>query len=240
MTTTGALERMSRAQWVRFCAAEQGEDAHAAAALYTEAIRQRGVGVCVPRLDGCVTRTRMPRVSEDGDDEATRSHDDDGPGLTPLEFHTLMLSTSNRAVCRVRAAELAGPLTFPIEEYYCASSHNSYLIDEDQLAGRSSADMYRRILLLGCRSVELDCWDGDNGEPDVKHGFTLCTKVPFDECVQAIAECAFATCDLPVILSLEMHCSVPQQSQIAESLCRHLGDQLVRDRAMHLETQNHR
>ena len=36
--------------------------------------------------------------------------------------------------------------------------------DLDQLAGRSSADMYRRILLLGCRSAEIDCHNGNDGE----------------------------------------------------------------------------
>ena len=32
-------------------------------------------------------------------------------------------------------------------DYWVASSHNSYLVDPDQLAGRSSADMYARLLL---------------------------------------------------------------------------------------------
>ena len=69
-----------------------------------------------------------------------------------------------------------GELSNPMSHYWVASSHNTYLRDEDQLAGRASPDMYRRVLLQGCRSVELDCWDGESGDPIVTHGHTLCER----------------------------------------------------------------
>ena len=71
--------------------------------------------------------------------------------------------------------------------------------------------MYRRILLDGCRSVEIDCWDGNDGEPEVTHGNTLTTTCKLQDVLQAMAETAWDVSALPVSISLEMHCCPAQQ-----------------------------
>jgi len=210
--------RMSRKQWVRFCCEEQGDDEHDAHRLYSSALEQAQGGQGPSSLRGGVALDAACEEEQEGGLE-------DG-GLTPLMFYALVLSRDNRAVCPAKAAALAGSLDHPMTCYWVASSHNSYLQD-DQLRGHSSAEMYARLLLQGVRSLELDCWDGDKGEPIITHGHTLCTSVSVEAVARAIRDHAFTASPLPVSLSLEMHCSYSQQTRIAELFRTTFGEMLL-------------
>ncbi|XP_033016827.1 1-phosphatidylinositol 4,5-bisphosphate phosphodiesterase delta-4 isoform X1 [Lacerta agilis] len=114
----------------------------------------------------------------------------------------------------------------PLCHYFISSSHNTYLM-EDQLRGQSSVEGYIRALKRGCRCLEVDCWDGSNGEPIVYHGHTFTSRIPFREVVTTLDKYAFLASKYPIILSLENHCSIEQQDIMAQQLKGILGQQLL-------------
>ncbi|XP_076153702.1 1-phosphatidylinositol 4,5-bisphosphate phosphodiesterase delta-3-A-like isoform X2 [Alosa pseudoharengus] len=140
-------------------------------------------------------------------------------------FTMYMLSLEND-VLKQKHGRVFQNMNQPLPHYYISSSHNTYLT-KDQVTSASSTEPYIRALNQGCRCVELDCWDGDKGEPMIFHGHTLTSKVPFKEVIKTIAQYAFKASPYPLILSLEVHCSLEQQAVMARHLRSILGRRLL-------------
>ncbi|TWW78428.1 1-phosphatidylinositol 4,5-bisphosphate phosphodiesterase beta-1 isoform X1 [Takifugu flavidus] len=152
-------------------------------------------------------------------------------GIITLQGFSSYLSSDENGVIPPEKLDQSEDMSFPLSHYFINSSHNTYLT-AGQLAGSSSVEMYRQVLLAGCRCVELDVWKGRTAEeePVITHGFTMTSEIPFKEVVEAIAECAFKTSPFPVILSFENHVdSLKQQAKMAE-YCRSIfGEALLID-----------
>ncbi|XP_035480573.1 1-phosphatidylinositol 4,5-bisphosphate phosphodiesterase beta-3 isoform X2 [Scophthalmus maximus] len=148
-----------------------------------------------------------------------------------LQAFTRYLGGEENSIVPPERLDIIDDMNQPLSHYFINSSHNTYLT-VGQLTGLSSVEMYRQVLLTGCRCVELDCWKGrpQDEEPYITHGFTMTTEIPFKEVIEAIAESAFKTSQYPVILSFENHVdSAKQQAKMAEYCRTIFGDALLID-----------
>jgi hypothetical protein len=170
-TDKGGPHLMLLEEWVAFQREEQGEqDAERARAQFdaflgthgrADSSAAAGMPSWQPGADPLGQVLAGPRL-------LTPPAPDEPRGLTLSDFRQLLQDASNSAVDSQAVAPQPGDFSHPLSHYWISCSHNTYLIG-DQLTSRASVHMYRRVLLEGCRCIEVDICDGADGEPQVTH-----------------------------------------------------------------------
>jgi len=157
------------------------------------------------------------------------------PDCSLYEFSEYLAHPANSIVALPDPAKK--DWSHPFNEYFISSSHNTYLTGH-QLYGTSTTEGYQNVLVRGCRCIEIDVWDGDEGEPEVFHGYTLTKEIRFKDVCKAIEKYAFSDIEGeryggagegPVIISLECHAGIEQQIKMVNIMDEVWGDLLVKD-----------
>ncbi|KAK6324110.1 hypothetical protein J4Q44_G00064490 [Coregonus suidteri] len=171
----------------------------------------------------------VAQVTEDTSLELIQSHEpsEEGrrQGCLSLDGFTRYLTSLECHLFEPEHSQVCQDMSQPLSHYYINSSHNTYLI-EDQFRGPTGITGYIRALKMGCRCVEVDVWDGPDDEPVVYTGHTLTSPVVFHCVLDVIGRFAFEASEYPLILCVENHCSLRQQSVMLQHLRRILGERL--------------
>ncbi|NXX56764.1 PLCG1 phosphodiesterase, partial [Scopus umbretta] len=167
-----------------------------------------------------MVRDYMCTYLKEGSSEAAE------PSFQLDEFLTYLFSKENMVMDAKYERVVPEEMNHPLSQYWISSSHNTYLTG-DQFSSESSLEAYARCLRMGCRCIELDCWDGPDDLPIIYHGHTLTSKIKFLDVLHTIKEHAFVTSEFPIILSIEDHCSIVQQRNMASHFKKVFGDMLL-------------
>ncbi|XP_048008133.1 inactive phospholipase C-like protein 2 isoform X1 [Megalobrama amblycephala] len=174
----------------------------------------------------------MAKVSEDISVEVIQKYEPSKEGQLKgwlsLDGFTNYLMSADCHIFDPEQKTVCQDMNQPLSHYFINSSHNTYLI-EDQFKGPSDITGYIRALKMGCRSVELDVWDGPDNEPLIYTGHTMTSQIVFRSVIDIINKYAFVASEFPLILCLENHCSLKQQKVMFQHLKKILGDKIHSD-----------
>ena len=130
-------------------------------------------------------------------------------------------------------AALAPPLNeqLPLNDYYCYSSHNTYLTG-NQLTSDCKIERYIEDLEGGLKCVELDVHnDTDKHRPIITHAIndkSLCKPIDFEETIEEISRfCKKHPDHYPIILSIENHAKEENRYKMFNYLNRNFDNALL-------------
>ncbi|XP_059822942.1 inactive phospholipase C-like protein 1 isoform X1 [Hypanus sabinus] len=146
-------------------------------------------------------------------------------GYLSIDGFTRYLLSAECSIFDPEHNKVCQDMTQPLSHYYINASYNTYL-KESNIKGPSDVHGYVKALKLGCRSIELDVYNGPNNEPVVSKRNNVTSPIPFCNVIEVINKYAFLTSEYPLIVSLRNHCTVEQQKVMAQKMKKTFGEKL--------------
>ena len=146
--------------------------------------------------------------------------------LSFIEFTNILFSDWNLAINPKNVMKGSQEMTNPATAYFINTSHNTFVMDDRQVGGATSCRAYYEALQLGCRSIEIDCWDGHDGMPIVTNEGDKSSVLHLDHVLHCISKWAFKYADTPLILCFDNHCSIEQRKVIRRLLDEYFSESL--------------
>ncbi|TNN33903.1 Inactive phospholipase C-like protein 2 [Liparis tanakae] len=112
------------------------------------------------------------------------------------------------------------------DEFIEFSSNKEFLDSKDLMI---FLEAEQGMAQMGCRSVELDVWDGPDNEPVIYTGHTMTSQIVFRSVIDVLNKYAFVASEFPLLLCLENHCSLKQQRVMFQHIKKILGDKIHTD-----------
>ncbi|XP_023324288.1 1-phosphatidylinositol 4,5-bisphosphate phosphodiesterase delta-4 [Eurytemora carolleeae] len=97
-----------------------------------------------------------------------------------------------------------------LSEYYISSA---YILDNQN---RITVESFKSLLLLGAKCIDLEIWDSKEG-PHVRLE-KMVKPLDLLEVLESINKYAFIISDMPLIISLRIHCNQTNQGRLAQML----------------------
>jgi Ca2+-binding EF-hand superfamily protein len=168
-----------------------------------------------------ILNTQREHFSDDHIQRLYNKYCSTGNGMNYGDFTNYLMSNENM----ITTFEYLDD-SYPLNDYFMASSHNTYLVG-NQLSGAASVEAYVRCMQKGCRCIEVDCWDGPRGQAKATHGGTLTGNIIVKDILKAVSIYAFKKTPYPMLISLENHCSINQQIRLANDIREILKDNVI-------------